>query len=39
VNALIYLRVSIKEQASEGESAEGYSIDACLKHCAEKRWN
>lgn len=26
MNALIYLRVSTKEQASKGESAEGYSI-------------
>jgi site-specific DNA recombinase len=43
MNALIYLRVSTKEQAEKGESAEGYSIpaqrEACLRACADKGWN
>jgi DNA invertase Pin-like site-specific DNA recombinase len=43
MNALIYLRVSTKEQASKGDSTEGYSIpaqrEACLKHCADNGWN
>jgi site-specific DNA recombinase len=43
MNALIYLRVSTREQASNGDSAEGYSIpaqrEACLKHCADNGWN
>jgi site-specific DNA recombinase len=43
MNALIYLRVSTKEQAAKGDSDEGYSIpaqrEACLRHCAEKGWN
>jgi DNA invertase Pin-like site-specific DNA recombinase len=43
MNALIYLRVSTKEQAEKGDSAEGYSIpaqrEACLKHCAEQGWS
>jgi site-specific DNA recombinase len=42
-NALIYLRVSTKEQAEKGESGEGYSIpgqrEACLRYCAEKGWD
>lgn len=43
MNALIYLRVSTKEQAEKGDSEEGYSIpaqgEACLRACAEKGWN
>ncbi len=43
MNALIYLRVSTREQAEKGDSAEGYSIpaqrEACLRHCAEQGWN
>jgi site-specific DNA recombinase len=43
MNALIYLRVSTKEQAEKGDSAEGYSIpaqrEACLRACAEKGWS
>jgi site-specific DNA recombinase len=41
--AVIYLRVSTKEQAAKDESAEGYSIpaqrEACLRHIAERGWN
>jgi DNA invertase Pin-like site-specific DNA recombinase len=40
MNALIYLRVSTKEEAEKGDSEEGYSIpaqrEACLRACAEK---
>ncbi|MGH3115913.1 MAG: recombinase family protein [Gaiellales bacterium] len=40
--ALIYLRVSTKEQAEKGDSAEGYSIpaqrEACLRYLAERGW-
>lgn len=43
MNALICLRVSTREQAEKGDSAEGYSIpaqrEACLRHCAEQGWN
>ncbi|CAN5620684.1 hypothetical protein BH24ACT26_BH24ACT26_15870 [soil metagenome] len=43
MNALVYLRVSTKEQATKGESEEGYSIpaqrEACLRHCADLGWN
>jgi site-specific DNA recombinase len=43
VNALIYLRVSTKEQAAKVETAEGYSIpaqrEACLRLISEKGWN
>jgi site-specific DNA recombinase len=43
MNAVIYLRVSTKEQAAKGDSAEGYSIpaqrEACFKFCAERGWN
>jgi hypothetical protein len=40
MDAVIYLRVSTKEQAAKDESAEGYSIPAqreeCLRHIAER---
>jgi len=43
MDAVIYLRVSTKEQAAKDESAEGYSIpaqrEACLRHIAERGWN
>lgn len=43
MDAVIYLRVSTKEQAAKDESAEGYSIpaqrEACLRHVAERGWN
>jgi site-specific DNA recombinase len=43
MNALIYLRVSTKEQAAKDETGEGYSIpaqrEACLRHLAERGWN
>ncbi len=43
MEAVIYLRVSTKEQAAKDESAEGYSIpaqrEACLRHIAERRWD
>ena len=43
MNALIYLRVSTKEQAAKDETAEGYSIpgqrEACLRLISEKGWN
>jgi site-specific DNA recombinase len=43
MEAVIYLRVSTKEQAAKDESAEGYSIpaqrDACLRLIAERSWN
>ncbi len=41
--ALIYLRVSTKEQAEKGDSLEGYSIpaqrEACLRYLAERGWD
>jgi site-specific DNA recombinase len=43
MDAVIYLRVSTKEQASTDEAGEGYSIpaqrEACLRHIAERGWN
>jgi site-specific DNA recombinase len=43
MNAVIYLRVSTKEQAAKDETGEGYSIPAqretCLHHIAERGWN
>lgn len=43
MNALIYLRVSTKEQAAKDETAEGYSIpaqrEACARHCSDKGWS
>ena len=43
MNALIYLRVSTKEQAEKGEATEGYSIpaqrEACVRVCAERGFN
>jgi site-specific DNA recombinase len=43
MDAVIYLRVSTKEQAAKDEAGEGYSIpaqrDACLRHLAERGWN
>ena len=43
MNAVIYLRVSTKEQAAKDETAEGYSIpaqrEACLRHISERGWN
>ncbi len=43
MDAVIYLRVSTKEQAAKDESGEGYSIpaqrEACLRHIAERGWN
>jgi hypothetical protein len=43
MDAVIYLRVSTKEQASNDEAGEGYSIpaqrEACLRHIAERGWN
>lgn len=43
MNALIYLRVSTKEQAEKGPSSEGYSIpaqrEACLRSIGERGWN
>jgi len=43
MDAVIYLRVSTKEQAAKDESAEGYSIpaqrEACLRHIAERGWD
>ena len=42
MDAVIYLRVSTKEQAAKDESGEGYSIpaqrEACLRHIAERGW-
>ena len=42
MKALIYLRVSTKEQVAKDETTEGYSIpaqrEACLRHIAEKGW-
>jgi len=43
MDAVIYLRVSTKEQASRDEAGEGYSIpaqrEACLRHIAERGWS
>jgi len=43
MDAVIYLRVSTKEQAAKDESGEGYSIpaqrEACLRHIAERGWS
>ena len=43
MDAVIYLRVSTKEQAATDETGEGYSIpaqrEACLRHIAERGWN
>ena len=43
MDAVIYLRVSTKEQAAKDESGEGYSIpaqrEACLRHIADRGWN
>ncbi len=43
MDAVIYLRVSTKEQAAKNETGEGYSIpaqrEACLRHIAECGWN
>jgi site-specific DNA recombinase len=43
MDAVIYLRVSTKEQAAKDETGEGYSIpaqrEACLRHISERGWN
>ncbi len=43
MDAVIYLRVSTKEQAQKDEIGEGYSIpaqrEACLRYIAERGWN
>jgi site-specific DNA recombinase len=43
MDAVIYLRVSTKEQASKDETGEGYSIpaqrEACVRHIADRGWN
>src|SRR6266511_1652121 len=43
MDAVIYLRVSTKEQAAKDESGEGYSIpaqrEACLRLIAERGWS
>jgi site-specific DNA recombinase len=43
MDAVIYLRVSTKEQAAKDETGEGYSIpaqrEACLRHIAECGWS
>lgn len=43
MDAVIYLRVSTKEQAAKNETGEGYSIPAqrkaCLRHIAERGWS
>jgi site-specific DNA recombinase len=43
MEAVIYLRVSTKEQVARDEAGEGYSIpaqrEACLRHIAERGWN
>jgi site-specific DNA recombinase len=43
MDAVIYLRVSTKEQAAKGDAEEGYSIpaqrEACLRYIAERGWN
>ena len=43
MDAVIYLRVSTKEQAAKDETDEGYSIpaqrEACIRYVAERGWN
>ena len=43
MDAVIYLRVSTKEQAAKDASGEGYSIpaqrEACIRYVAERGWN
>ncbi len=43
MDAVIYLRVSTKEQAAKDATGEGYSIpaqrEACCRHIAERGWN
>jgi site-specific DNA recombinase len=43
MDAVIYLRVSTKEQAAKDEAGEGYSIpaqrEACLRLIAERGWS
>jgi site-specific DNA recombinase len=43
MDAVIYLRVSTKEQATKNETGEGYSIpaqrEACIRYVAERGWN
>jgi len=43
MDAVIYLRVSTKEQAAKDETSEGYSIpaqrEACIRYIAERGWN
>jgi site-specific DNA recombinase len=43
MDAVIYLRVSTKEQAAKDETGEGYSIpaqrEACRRQIAERGWN
>jgi DNA invertase Pin-like site-specific DNA recombinase len=43
MDAVIYLRVSTKEQATKDETGEGYSIpaqrEACIRYVAERGWN
>jgi site-specific DNA recombinase len=43
MDAVIYLRVSTKEQTAKDETGEGYSIPAqrgaCIRHIAERGWN
>ena len=43
MDAVIYLRVSTKEQAGKGDADEGYSIpaqrEACLRYMADRGWN
>jgi len=43
MDAVIYLRVSTKEQAAKDETGEGYSIpaqrEACVRHIIDRGWN
>ena len=43
MDAVIYLRVSTKEQAAKDATGEGYSIpaqrEACIRYVAERGWN
>src|SRR6266545_3203800 len=43
MDAVIYLRVSTKEQAAKDETGEGYSIpaqrEACIRYVAERGWD
>jgi site-specific DNA recombinase len=43
MDAVMYLRVSTKEQAAKGDGDEGYSIraqrEACLRYIGERGWN